>query len=224
MAIKHWPADERPREKLRRHGAQALSNAECLAILLRTGTAGHSALDIARQALAQAGGIGALLRASEAEFCLHRGLGQAAYCQCHAALELASRCLQENLQHEATITSPRQCNEFLAAKLAKRTEETFACIFLDSRHRVLHYQELFHGTIHTTEIHPRIIVQQALKHNAAAVIFAHNHPSGCATPSDADIELTQSCQKLLKSLDINLLDHIIIGDGDTVSLQEHGVM
>ena len=224
MAITDWPEDERPREKLLRHGAQALNNAELLAIFLRTGVTGKSAVDLARELLAEFGGLVGLLSASEAAFCQAKGLGKAKYAQLQAVLEMSRRYLREEIAGRDVLTSPEATRQYLKSRLRAYQHEVFACLFLDNRHRIIEYKELFRGTIDGASVHPREVVKRALHYNAAAVILAHNHPSGVAEPSRADIQLTRRLVDALALVDIRVLDHFIIGDGDGVSLAERGCM
>ncbi len=222
MPIKDWPVDERPREKLLLRGPQALSDAELLAIFLRTGIRGHTAVDLARNLLAGFGGLRNLLQAEQSRFCATHGLGQAKYVLLQAVLEIARRHLQETLQKGDVLANPDITKQFLAARLRDYPFEVFTCLFLDNRHRVLRFEELFRGTINGASVYPREVVRQALQQNAAAVIFAHNHPSGIAEPSQADRDLTRNLQQALALVDIRTLDHIVIGDGECVSFAERG--
>lgn len=222
MAITDWPSNERPREKLLQRGPSALSDAELLAIFLRTGVRGKSAVDLARELLDQHKGLGNLLAADQASFCRSHGLGSAKYAQLQAVLEMSRRHLRENLDRGDAITNPRQTREYLQARLSTYPHEVFACLFLDTRHRVIQYEELFRGTIDGASVHPREVVKRALIHNAAALILAHNHPSGIAEPSQADRSITQQLKKALALVDIRLLDHIVIGHGEVISLAEQG--
>lgn len=224
MAINDWPASERPREKLIERGAKSLSNAELLAIFLRTGTKGKSALDLARELLNQFGGLRPLLSASEQQFSSMPGLGRAKYAQLQAIKEIAHRHLNERLERQDIISSPQDTKHYLQLRLDHYPNEIFACLFLDNRHRVICYRELFHGTIDGSSVHPREVIRQVMQHNAAAVVFAHNHPSGIAEPSTMDQQVTLRLQAALKYLDVRVLDHIIIGDGETVSLAERGLI
>jgi DNA repair protein RadC len=224
MPITDWPADERPREKLLVRGPQALSDAELLAIFLRTGVRGKTAVDIARDLLIEFGSLRAILEASPERFCQGTGLGKAKYAQLQAILELAHRYLMETLKRGDALTSPQATRTYLAVRLRGYPHEVFACIFLDNRHRVLEFEEMFHGTLEGTSVHPREVIKRTLAHNAAAVIFAHNHPSGVAEPSQADEMLTRRLKEALALLDVRVLDHIIIGDGETVSLAERGLL
>lgn len=222
MGICHWPAEERPREKLLARGAVSLSDAELLAIFLRTGVKGKSAVDLARELLQEFGGLRPLLTADESRFCEPLGLGSAKYAQLQAVLEMARRHLAEELQQADALTSPDLTRRYLLAQLRDRDHEVFACLFLDNQHRVLKYQELFSGTIDGAAVYPREVLKQALAHGAAAVILAHNHPSGVAEPSQADRAITERLKQALALVDIRVLDHLVIGDGYAVSFAERG--
>jgi DNA repair protein RadC len=224
MAIRDWPSAERPREKLLERGAGALSDAELLAILLRTGTAGHSALDLAREVLAHFGSLRQLVAADRARFCAEPGLGLVRYAEIQAAAEISRRQLSEPLRVGPLLSSPKATRDYLSARLRHLEHEVFCCLYLDKRHRLMHCEELFRGTIDGASVHPREIVKLALQRNAAAVIVAHNHPSGIAEPSQADELITQRVKEALGLVDIRLLDHIIIGDGACVSLAERGLL
>ncbi len=224
MAIRDWPEAERPREKLLARGPQALSDAELLAIFLRTGVEGRSALDLARDILAAHGGLRGVLTAGQETFCATRGLGPAKYAQLQAVLEMARRHLGESLARGAPLTDPRASREFLLARLRDYDHEVFCCLWLDNRHRVLRYSELFHGTLTGASVYPREVVRAALRHNAAAVIFAHNHPSGVAEPSGADLEITARLREALALVEVRVLDHFVIGDNETVSFAERGLL
>lgn len=223
MAITDWPAEERPREKLLLRGAAALSDAELLAIFLRTGLPGKSAVDLARELLQQFDGLRPLLEAGRGEFCRGKGLGEAKYVQLQACLELSRRHLLITLRRGNALTSPDHTRNYLSAQLRDRHQEVFACLFLDNRHRVLGYEELFHGTVDGASVHPREVVRRCIAHNAAAVIMAHNHPSGIAEPSRADEQITERLKQALALIDVRLLDHMIVGDGDITSLAERGL-
>lgn len=222
MMIADLPQHERPREKLLNAGPSALTDAELLAIFLRTGTRGRSAIDLARTLLNEFGDIPKLLGATLQDFSKIPGLGAAKYVQFQAAVELIQRHITTKMQFDTTIVDVEHAQNYLALKLANKLSETFAALFLDSRNHVITYQELFHGTINHATIHLREIVRQAIKHNASALIVAHNHPSGIAIPSDADIKITQSIKKILELIDVRVLDHIIIGKGEAYSFSEHG--
>jgi DNA repair protein RadC len=224
MAIRDWPRDERPREKLLEKGAAALSDAELLAILLRTGTRGSSALDLARDVLKSFRGLRKFIAADRRRFCAVPGLGVARFAELQAAVEISRRQLTESLKAGPSLASPRATCDFLSAKLRDLEHEVFCCLYLDKRHRLIEYEELFRGTIDGASVHPREIVKLALQRNAAAVIIAHNHPSGIAEPSQADELITQRVKEALGLVDIRLLDHIIVGDGMIVSLAERGLL
>jgi DNA repair protein RadC len=223
MAISNWPSAERPREKLINRGAKALSDAELLAIFLRTGVAGSSAVDLARQLLLNYGSLRNILDADAKSFCTHKGLGPAKFVQLQAALEIAGRHFAEKLEHADCLTNPSQTSDYLRAQLRDYDHEVFACLMLDNRNRVIAFRELFRGTIDGASVYPREVVKQALADNAAAVILAHNHPSGVCEPSQADIRITERLQKALALVDIRVLDHVIVGDGITC-LSERGLV
>lgn len=224
MAIRDWPAEERPREKLLARGAQALSDAELLAIFLRTGVQGCSAVDLARQLLTHFGGLRPLLESSEQDFCTAHGLGPAKYVQLQAVLEMSRRHLEAQLVRDSALESPTQVRRYLTSRLRHEAREVFACLLLDNRHRVIRYEALFYGTINAASVHPREVIKLALAHNAAALILAHNHPSGVAEPSQADQQITQLLVEGLALVDIRVLDHIVIGDGEAVSFVERGLL
>ncbi|MEN8175028.1 MAG: DNA repair protein RadC [Pseudomonadota bacterium] len=222
MAITDWPAAERPREKLLQRGPQALSDAELLAIFLRTGTRGMSAVDLARDLLSHFRGLRELLAADKNTFCAFPGMGEAKYAQLQAAMEMATRYLQTPLRRDQPLESPAAAQDYLRSRLGAYRREVFACLFLDNRHCVLHYAELFQGTIDGAAVHPREVAREALRQNAAAVILAHNHPSGVAEPSDADRRITRRLVDALALLDVRVLDHIVVGDRESVSLAQRG--
>ena len=224
MRIKDWPEDERPREKLLERGAGALSDAELLAIFLRTGIPGKSAVDLARELLSGFGGLAGLLAADQRRFCSGKGLGAAKYAQLQAVLELSRRYLFTRISDQDVLTSPEATRDYLKLRLYGAPHEIFACLFLDNRHRVIRYEELFRGTIDGASVHPREVLRRVMETNAAAVIFAHNHPSGVAEPSQADIGITRRLKDLLAQIEVRLLDHIIIGDGQGTSLAERGLL
>jgi len=224
MPITDWPREERPREKLLLRGAQALSDAELLAIFLRTGVKGQTAVDLARNLLKEFGGLRHLLAAEQERFCRGRGLGLAKFTQLQAILEMSRRHLHEQLQLGDALTSPAATRRYLQARLRHYPYEVFSCLFLDNRHRVLHYEELFRGTIDGASVHPREVVKRSLELNAAALILAHNHPSGIAEPSQADRQITGHLKQALALVDIRVLDHIVIGEGEPLSLAELGMI
>lgn len=221
MRITDLPEDERPREKLLAQGPPSLSDAELLAIFLRTGIKGRSALELAHDLKTRFGGLRALLSASREEFCEAKGLGEAKYVQLQAVLELARRHLRESLERESALKDPQAVKRYLQQQLREKSHEVFAALYLDNQHRVLKYEELAQGTIDGASVYPREVVKAALKHGAAAVIFAHNHPSGVAEPSAADRALTERLKSALALVDIRVLDHFVIGE-DVVSFAERG--
>jgi len=223
MAITDWPREERPREKLLLKGAPSLSDAELLAIFLRTGIPGISAVDLSRQLLTEFGSLRALLTAPQNEFCQHRGLGDAKYAQLQAVMEMANRHFSESLKRKDCLTSPVDTLAYLHSQLRDRQHEVFVCVMLDNRNRVIILREMFRGTIDGASVYPREVVKQALADNAAGVILAHNHPSGIAEPSQADIQITERLKKALALVDIRVLDHVIIGD-ETVCFSERGLI
>jgi len=223
IPITDWPEEERPRERLLQHGAEVLSDAELLAIFLRTGVKGKTALDLARELLEQFGGLRGLLSASQTEFCQAKGLGVAKYVQLQANLELSRRYLSEHLQRGEALTNPNITRQFLTQQLRNYDKEVFACLFLNNKHHVLSYEELFQGTLDAASVYPREVVKRALYHNASAIIFAHNHPSGVAEPSQADISITQHLKKALALFEVRVLDHFIIGD-TAFSFSEQGLL
>jgi DNA repair protein RadC len=206
------------------HGAECLSDAELLAIFLRTGTAGTPVMELSRQLIDEFGGLRSLMTASQRRFCSVKGLGVAKYAQVQAAMEMARRVMDEPLRQGDPLRSPQDTRRYLSSRLGTYPHEVFAGLFLDNRHRVIQYQELFRGTIDGAAVYPREVVRQALECNAAAVIFAHNHPSGVAEPSQADISLTRRLKEALGLVDIRVLDHMVIGHGEVISLAERGLM
>lgn len=224
MAITDWPAEERPREKLLARGAETLSDAELLAIFFRTGTRGKTAVDLARELLSRFGGLRNLLAADRQVLCETSGLGEAKYIQMVAALEMGRRHLEARVVRSGALESPDDTLRFLQASLRDRPYEVFCCLFLDNRHRVLAFEELFRGTLSGTAVYPREVVKRALALNAAAVILVHNHPSGVAEPSRADEVLTERLQEALGLVDVRVLDHFVVGDGETVSFSERGLI
>lgn len=224
MAINSWPLAERPREKLLARGPQALSDAELLAIFLRTGIAGKTAIDLAREVLMEFGGLRGLLKTAQRDFCATPGLGPAKYAQLQAVHELARRYLGAELVRGELLRSATDTRRYLQIWLRDCAHEVFCGLFLDSRHRVLACEELARGTLAGATVYPREILKRTLALNAAAVIFAHNHPSGIATPSLADKQLTARLKEALATIDVRVLDHLIIGDGETVSFCELGLL
>ncbi len=224
MSIRDWPEAERPREKLLTHGARTLSDAELLAIFLRTGTAGKTAIDMARELLQKFGGLRPLLQAEQSSFCQAHGLGPAKYAQLQAVLEMSQRQLAESLQRGQTLSSPQDTMQYLQARMRDYQHEVFCGLFLDNRHRVLAFEELFRGSINQAAVYPREIVKRALHHNAAAIILAHNHPSGVAEPSAADQSLTRQLQDALALVEVRVLDHLVVGEAEVVSFCEQGLL
>ncbi len=224
MAITDWPEGERPREKLLQRGAAALSDAELLAIFLRTGVVGKSAVDLARELLTRFGNLNQLFAAREREFCEMHGMGQAKYVQLQAVLEMARRALNEEMQAGDALSSPRAVRDYLQLLLRSRMQEVFMVIFLDAQHRVIASEELFHGTLTQTSVYPREVVKRAMHHNAAAVILAHNHPSGVAEPSHADRLLTDALKQALALVDVRVLDHFIVAGAGCLSFAEQGMV
>ena len=222
MSIREWPAAERPREKLLEQGSTSLSDAELLAIFLRTGVSGKSAVDLARHLLSQFGSLRRLLEADLRTFCGELGLGPAKFAQLQAVLEMARRHLAERLRHNSVLENPLEVRDYLKSMLRHEPHEVFGCLFLDSKHRVLAFESLFRGTIDCTSVYPRQVVKRALAHNAAALILCHNHPSGNTSPSQADRTLTKRLQEALGLIDVRVLDHFIIGDGEPLSMAEYG--
>lgn len=224
MSIRDWPESERPREKLLNKGAGSLSDAELLAIFLRTGIAGKTAVDLARDLISRHGSLRGLLKADYRSFCEAPGLGIAKYTQLQAVLEISRRHLREGLDRGISLENPQQTSDYLISELCGYEHEVFSCLYLDNRHRVLKFEKLFNGTINSASVHPREVVKKALKYNAAAVILAHNHPSGVSEPSQADINITSHLKEALNLVDVRLLDHFVVGDGEYVSLAERGLV
>lgn len=224
MAITHWPKEERPREKLLSRGPAALSDAELLAIFLRTGVTGQSAVDLARDLIHRFGGLRPLLEADQASFCQAHGLGQAKYSQLQAVMEMARRHLAESLQRGEALCSAKLARDYVRTQLRHHQQEVFAVLFLDNQHRMLAFEELFFGTVDSANIHPREVVKKALAHNAAAVILTHNHPSGVAEPSQADLRITERLQSALELVDVRVIDHLIVGDPEVTSFAEQGLL
>ena len=224
MRIADWPQQERPRERLLAQGAGSLSDAELVAVCLRSGTRGKSAVDLARELIAGFGGVAGLLGADLSRLLQVKGLGTAKAAQLAAAVELARRSLQEGLKAGSALTSPGAVRDFLRLALAARDHEVFVVLFLDAQHRVLRSTELFRGTLTQTSVYPREVVRAALAANAAAVIFAHNHPSGIAQPSQADELLTRQLREALALVEIRVLDHFIVAGNQTLSFAERGLL
>lgn len=224
MSIKCLPTESQPREKLLARGADALTDAELLAIFLRTGVAGMNVIELSDRMLTQFGSLRKLFSCDKETFCSHKGLGVAKYVQLQAVLEMTKRYYAEVLSKSDALTSPDHTRMFLASRLRDREREAFLVLYLDSQHRVITDEILFEGTINSASIYPREIVKRALFHNAGAVIVAHNHPSGIAEPSRADQDITKRIHAALGLVDIQLLDHFIVGDGSIISFAERGLV
>lgn len=224
MAITDWPVDERPREKLLAKGAGALADAELLAIFLRVGLPGKSAVDLARDLLRHFGTLEALFHASLADFAAIPGMGAAKYAQLQAVLEMARRALAEELQQRDAFTSPEQVKKYLQLRLRGLATEEFHALYLDTGHQMIAAEVLFRGSLNETRVYPRELVRRALQHNAAAIIVAHNHPSGRAEASAADLALTRQLQQALALIDVKLLDHFIVAAHRVSSLAETGAL
>ncbi|EGU56734.1 hypothetical protein VINI7043_17819 [Vibrio nigripulchritudo ATCC 27043] len=222
MSIKHLPSESQPREKLLHQGPSALTDAELLAIFLRTGIKGTNVVELASLLLKEFGSLRALFSASLEEFCLRKGLGQAKYVQLQAVLEMTQRYLGETLKRGDALTSPEHTKLYLSSILRDRHREAFYILFLDNQHRVIQDEVMFEGTIDAASVYPREVVKRALHHNAAALILAHNHPSGVAEPSQADRRITRRLVDATALVDIRILDHFVIGDGEVVSFAERG--
>ncbi|WP_111657934.1 RadC family protein [Isoalcanivorax indicus] len=221
MPINEWPVDQRPREKLLHRGAASLDDAELLAIFLGSGLPGRSAVAVARAALRDSGGLRALLELSPGELGRLAGFGVARRAALQAALELGRRYLGEPLQRADAMQSPGAVARYLMAQMRHHRHEVFVGLFLDTKNRLIACDELFHGTINAAAVYPREVLRRAMHHNAAAVVFAHNHPSGEPTPSEADRRITAQLIEVLGLVDIRVLDHVVIGDGRWVSMREH---
>ena len=224
MAITDWPADERPREKLLAQGAAALSDAELLAIFLRMGVVGMSAVDLARELLRRFGSLTAIFAASQQEMTQVHGMGSSKYVQLQAIFEMSQRALREEMQQRDVLASPAAVRDYLRLKLGAIGREVFMVLFLDAQNRVMASEELFAGTLTQTSVYPREVVKRALHHNAAAVIFAHNHPSGVAEPSRADETLTKALKDALALVDVKVLDHFVVAGNAVLSFSERGLI
>lgn len=224
MPLKDLPPDAQPREKLLARGPGALSDAELLALLLRTGLAGKGVLQLAQELLDQFGGLSGLLHADADALKSIKGLGPAKRAELVAVLELARRALAEQLRERAALDSPQAVKDYLQLQLASKKHECFAVLFLDNQHRLLALEELFRGTLASTSVYPREVVLRALHHHAAAVVLAHNHPSGTVQPSRADETLTQALKAALALVDVRVLDHVIVAQGQALSMAEKGLL
>lgn len=222
MLLNRLPSESMPREKLIQRGPESLSDAELLAIFLRTGTQGMNVLELADKLLQEFGSLRKLFSATEEEFCQHKGIGQAKYVQLQAVLEMTQRYLAETLNRGDALTSPTHTKLYLSSVLRDRQREAFYILFLDNQNRVIKDEVMFEGTIDAASVYPREVVKRALFHNAAALILAHNHPSGVAEPSQADRRITRRLTDALALVDIRVLDHFVVGDGEVVSFAERG--
>ncbi len=224
MGIKNWPASERPREKLIEQGAEALSDAELLAIFLRVGVTGKSAVDLARDLLNEFGSLNGIFAASEKAISKVHGMGSSKYVQLQAIFEMSRRALSEQMQETDVLKSPQQVRDYLMLKLGNQHKEVFLVLFLDTQNRLIASEEMFSGSLKETSVYPREVVKRALHFNAAAVIFAHNHPTGVAQQSGADERITQELKKALALVDVRVLDHFIVAGNTTLSFSERGLL
>ncbi len=224
MAITDWPANERPREKLIELGAQALSDAELLAIFLRVGVPGKSAVDLARDLLTHFGSLNGIYAASAKEISLLHGMGLSKYAQLQAVFEMSRRALLEQIREKDVLSSPQQVRNYLILKLANEPKEVFMVLFLDAQNCLIGMEQMFSGTLTQTSVYPREVVKRSLHHNAAAVVFAHNHPSGIAKQSHADEMITKELTKALALIDVRVLDHFVVAGNETLSFAEIGLL
>ncbi|HDS1815406.1 TPA: DNA repair protein RadC [Pseudomonas putida] len=222
MSIREWPADERPREKLLLRGASSLSDAELLAVFLGSGVRGRNVVELARGLLVKFGGLRQLLEADREAFVGELGLGPVKYSQLQALLEIGRRNLATCIERDSAMDNPAAVRRYLKAMLRHEASEVFGCLFLDTKHRPLAFEILFRGTIDRASIYPREVVRRALLHNAAALILCHNHPSGISEPSQDDVHMTLALKRALGLIDVRVLDHIIVGDGEPLSMVEEG--
>jgi DNA repair protein RadC len=225
MTIKEWPRDERPREKLLKQGAATLSDAELMAIFIRNGFKGQTALDISHELFIQFRNWSNIMLADKKLFCDIPGLGLAKYVELQAVNEVARRCAKEPLMVNDVLKDTQATYRYLMAKMKNYRREVFACLFLNSANHLITFQELFYGTINMTNIHPREVVKAALECNAVGMIAVHNHPSGQVMPSEADVHVTRHLKQALALVEIRLLDHVIVGKGGAVtSFIERGLL
>ena len=225
MAINDWPEDERPRERLLAQGAAALADSELLAIFLRVGMKGKSAVDLARELIQRFGSLTRLFAASQDEFSAIPGMGPAKYAQLQAVLEMARRALSEQMKQSDAFSTPGAVRDYLRLHLAGLAHEVFFALWLDAQNRLIAGEELFRGTLTQTSVYPREVVKKALWHNAAAVVFAHNHPSGVSEPSSADESLTRELRQALALVEVRVLDHFIVaGASQPLSFAERGLL
>ncbi|MGB1298700.1 MAG: RadC family protein [Psychrobium sp.] len=223
-SIKEWPEQMRPREKLLQYGAQSLSDSELLAIFLRTGVKGCSAVELANRLLVSFGGLNELLGANQQQFCEHLGLGPAKYAQLSAVLEMSKRFYRHQLESKVSMTSSNTVAQYLSHLMRELQYECFYVLYLDNQNQLISCDEVFRGTINAASVYPREIVREVIKYNAASVILSHNHPSGIATPSEADRRITQRIVDALALIDVTVLDHFIIGQNDPYSFADHGLL
>lgn len=223
-SIKEWPEQMRPREKLLQYGAQSLSDSELLAIFLRTGVKGCSAVELANRLLVSFGGLNELLGANQQQFCEHLGLGPAKYAQLSAVLEMSKRFYRHRLESKISMTSSNAVAQYLSHLMRELQYECFYVLYLDNQNQLISCDEVFRGTINAASVYPREIVREVIKYNAASVILSHNHPSGIATPSEADRRITQRIVDALALIDVTVLDHFIIGQNDPYSFADHGLL
>ena len=224
MAITDWPEGERPREKLLQLGSEALSDAELLAIFLRTGIQGKTAVDLARELIRDFGGLRQILESDLSTFCSHKGLGPAKFTQLQAVIEMGRRYLLENITGRDLLQSPNEAIRYLTAKMRRQCKEIFSCIFLDNKNHIIDYKVINEGTINSSTVYPRSIMTEAFNQKAAAIILAHNHPSGDTSPSSEDIQITRKLKDIFSHVDIEVLDHIIIGEGKAYSFAQNGTL
>ena len=224
MAISDWPELERPREKLMNLGPAHLSDAELLAIFLRVGMKGKTALDLARELIHHYGSLKSLFSAKQAEFCAFPGMGPAKYVQIQASLEMSKRYFHDEMRETSPLTSPLATKQFLRRALAAKPYEVFACLYLDNQHQIQSFEELFKGTLNAASVYPREVMRHVIDKGAAAVIFCHNHPSGSPVASDADIQLTKRLIAALELIDVRVLDHMIVAGSEVISFAEQGIL
>jgi len=224
MAITDWPEHQRPRERLIAHGAAMLSDAELLAVFLRIGVAGKSAVDLAHDMVAHFGSLNGLFQASVDQFSALHGLGPAKFAQLQAVMELAKRALAEQLRAGMTLSSPQVVKQYLQLLLAHKSYESFTALFVDVGNRLIATEELFRGTLTHASVYPREVIKAACRHNAAGLILAHNHPSGIAAPSQSDHAVTQTLKNALAMIEVKVLDHIIVAGNQVFSFAEQGVL
>jgi DNA repair protein RadC len=224
MSLKDLPQEARPREKLLARGPGALSDAELLALLLRTGTAGKSVLHLAQELSDQFGGIAGLLNAPSQDLLAIKGLGPAKQAELQAVLELARRALAQTLRERTALDSPQAVKDYVQLHIGRRAHEVFAVLFLDAQHKLIALEEMFRGTLSQTSVYPREVVVRALHHHASAVVLAHNHPSGSVQASRADELMTQSLKGALALVDVRVLDHVIVSPGQSLSMAEQGLL